>query len=172
MQGVVLSDLIKYPDNRGYFMEVGRDYLYPTTFIQENQSGSWHNVIRGLHYQDQPKAQAKAVRVIRGKIFDVIVDLRKNSETFGKWNGYYLCEENPQELYIPQGFAHGFLVVSSFAEVLYKVDNYYSPEYDRTLLWNDPYLNIPWPVEDPIISKKDQNGKFFLDCDYYGDDDE
>ena len=118
------------------------------------------NVIRGLHYQNNPKAQAKLVTVVSGEIFDVAVDLRKNSPTFGKWVSEILSEINHKLLYVPEGFAHGFCVLSNDATVLYKTNQEYSPDDERGIIWNDPDLNISWPISEPILSQKDQNLPF------------
>jgi dTDP-4-dehydrorhamnose 3,5-epimerase len=125
------------------------------------------NVLRGLHYQIQ-KPQGKLVRVVVGEVFDIAVDLRKSSPTFSQWVGVHLSAENKHQLWIPPGFAHGFLVLSEYAEFLYKTTDYYAPEYDRTILWNDPDLAIAWPIEDePIISTKDKVGKLFSEAEVY-----
>ncbi len=128
--------------------------------LQQNQSGSKKGSLRGLHYQIKC-TQGKLIRAIRGEIFDVAVDLRKSSETFGKWQGVYLNEENKNQLWIPPGFAHGFLVTSEWAEIVYSTTDFYAPEYERTLLWNDPQIGIDWPLnskESPILSEKDLLG--------------
>ncbi len=124
-------------------------------FIQDNFSHSVRDVIRGLHYQKKPKDQAKLVTVTKGEIFDVAVDIRKNSPTFGKWLGEILSDQNHKLLYIPEGFAHGFCVLSETADVSYKVTQEYSPDHDRGIVWNDPEINIKWPTDKPIVSKKD-----------------
>ncbi len=147
-------------DNRGYFFESYSHKKFaeigiPAEFIQDNQSRSKRNVVRGLHYQVR-NPQGKLIRCLHGEIFDVAVDLRRSSASFGKWVGEVLSAENHRMLWIPRGFAHGFAVLSEVAEVAYKVDNSYSPESERTLLWNDPELGIRWPVEDEaILSAKD-----------------
>ena len=151
-----------FGDNRGFFMEsynqekfnqLGLNY----EFIQDNHSLSVEpGVLRGLHYQLNPRAQTKLVRVISGAIYDVIVDIRRNSPTFGQWQGFILSAENKRQLLVPRGFAHGFCTITPNTEVLYKVDALYSPEHDRGILWNDPSLNIDWPVSKPILSEKDQ----------------
>ena len=156
-----------FHDNRGLFFEsfnlkkftdkTGID----VNFVQDNHSYSKQHVLRGLHYQIiQP--QAKLVRAVVGTIFDVAVDIRKNSPTFGQWVGYEISAENKRQIWIPSGFAHGFVVISDTAEVLYKTTNYYSPQGERTILWNDPDLNIDWKINtQPIISTKDADGKPF-----------
>jgi dTDP-4-dehydrorhamnose 3,5-epimerase len=151
-----------HKDHRGFFTEsyskrqleqLGLDY----TFIQDNHSLSVESgTLRGLHYQLEPKAQAKLVRVTAGAIYDVIVDIRPGSPTFGQWQGFILSRDNQKQLLIPKGFAHGFCTLVPNTELQYKVDEYYSPEHDRGLLWNDPDLSIPWPVSEPILSDKDK----------------
>ena len=147
-----------FADPRGMFYEVYSESRYEEhgipCFVQDNHSISKKGVVRGLHYQVNP-GQNKLVRVTRGEIFDVAVDIRKQSPTYGKWWGLSLSETNNFQLYIPIGFAHGFCVLSELAEVLYKCSDYYSPENERGILWNDPDLAIDWPVKDPILSEKD-----------------
>ena len=161
-----ISDLIliskkSYHDQRGFFFENYKESVFNqnginTKFVQDNISFSTKHVLRGLHYQTKPKEQAKLVSVISGEIFDVAVDIRKNSKTFGKWVSQILSEKNHNLLYIPDGFAHGFCTLSDTAHVLYKVTNEYSPEYEQGLLWNDPTLSISWPTQNPIVSEKDR----------------
>ena len=148
-------------DKRGFFMESYKksDFVkngIDVEFVQDNHSKSLKRVLRGLHYQARPKAQAKLIRCIRGKIYDVVVDLRKESKTFGKWLKVELSEENAHMLYIPEGFAHGFVVLSDEAELLYKTNTEYSAEHDRGLLYNDEEIGIDWGVEFPILSDKDK----------------
>lgn len=147
-----------FADPRGMFYEVYSENRYEEhgipCFVQDNHSVSKKGVVRGLHYQVNP-GQGKLVRVTRGEVFDVAVDIRKQSPTYGKWWGLSLSETNNFQLYIPIGFAHGFCVLSESAEVLYKCSDYYSPENERGILWNDPDLAIDWPVKDPILSEKD-----------------
>ena len=147
-----------FADPRGMFYEVYSENKYEEhgipCFVQDNHSVSKKGVLRGLHYQVNP-GQGKLVRVPRGEVFDVAVDIRKQSPTYGKWWGLSLSETNNFQLYIPIGFAHGFCVLSELAEVLYKCSDYYSPENERGILWNDPDLAIDWPVKDPILSEKD-----------------
>ena len=147
-----------FADSRGMFYEVYSENRYEEhgipCFVQDNHSVSKKGVLRGLHYQVNP-GQGKLVRVTRGEVFDVAVDIRKQSPTYGKWWGLSLSETNNFQLYIPIGFAHGFCVLSESAEVLYKCSDYYSPENERGILWNDPDLAIDWPVKDPILSEKD-----------------
>ena len=156
---VILVEPKLYSDNRGFFFESFKEEDFfsngITKMIQDNFSHSIYGVIRGLHYQKNPKAQAKLVTVFNGKIFDVAVDIRKNSPTYGKWVSEILSCENHKSLYIPEGFAHGFCVLSKEADVLYKVSNEYSLENEGGIIWNDPTINIPWSVEKPIISEKD-----------------
>jgi dTDP-4-dehydrorhamnose 3,5-epimerase len=161
----------KFEDDRGFFMESFNLKEFEkitgvSNFVQDNHSKSSKGVLRGLHYQIE-HAQGKLVRCISGAVFDVIVDLRKSSPSFGKWFGIKLCENNLQ-LWVPSGFAHGFYTLTDFAEIQYKVTDYYYPEYDRTLLWNDSNLKIEWGIkEEPILSKKDFNGKTFNECENY-----
>lgn len=157
---VILIEPKVFSDERGFFMET---YKYSNfaafgikeRFVQDNHSRSVKGVLRGLHYQRPPKAQGKLVRVLVGEIFDVAVDIRKGSPTYGKWVGVMLSAENRWMLYIPPGFAHGFCVLSEEAEVTYKVTEEYSPEHDAGIIWNDPEIGIDWPVEQPILSAKD-----------------
>jgi len=158
---VILIKPKVFEDERGFFMETYKKPDFERAgikgeFVQDNHSYSKYGVLRGLHFQREPYAQAKIVRCIRGVIYDVAVDLRKNSPTLGKYVGVILSEYNKYQLYIPRGFAHGFVVLSDIAEVVYKVDNVYAPDYEGGLIWNDPDVGIKWPVEDPIVSPKDQ----------------
>ncbi len=163
---VVLIEPDVFGDHRGYFMETFHVEKFkqaglPTIFLQQNQSGSSKGILRGLHYQIQ-NAQGKLVRVLNGEIFDVAVDLRRSSVTFGKWVGEILSSENKKMLWVPPGFAHGFLVLSEMADVFYNATDIYAPDFERTLLWNDPDLNIKWPldkIDHPILSAKDENRK-------------
>jgi dTDP-4-dehydrorhamnose 3,5-epimerase len=125
-------------------------------FVQDNQSLSNKNVLRGLHYRVDPE-QAKLVRVVKGEVFDVVVDIRKSSPTFGEWQSFILSDTNYLQLYVPVGFAHGFLVLSDTAEFLYKVSEYYSAEKEKGIIWNDPDIGIDWPISDPILSEKDKS---------------
>ncbi|GCA93539.1 MULTISPECIES: dTDP-4-dehydrorhamnose 3,5-epimerase [Microcystis] len=156
-----------YGDDRGFFLESfnQKDFREKTgvntTFVQDNHSMSLKNVLRGLHYQI-PNPQGKLVRVVNGSVFDVAVDARKSSPTFGQWVGCVLSAENKRIFWVPEGFAHGFLVLSDRAEFLYKTTNYYYPQYEKTILWNDADLGIDWPLETPpILSPKDQAGQPF-----------
>ncbi|GGY82450.1 dTDP-4-dehydrorhamnose 3,5-epimerase [Cellvibrio zantedeschiae] len=160
-------------DERGYFYESFRQQWFDDLdmdikFVQDNQSSSQKNVLRGLHYQIQ-KPQGKLVRVISGEVFDVAVDLRKSSPTFGQSVGVNLSTENKLMLWIPAGFAHGFCVVSEHAELYYKCTEYYAPEFDRSLLWNDADLNIQWPIGNasPILSPKDLAAKSLAEAEVY-----
>jgi len=149
-----------FPDDRGFFLEIFKESSFisngiDTKFVQDNFSHSFKGMLRGLHYQKDPKAQAKLVTVLRGEIFDVAVDIRKHSPTYGKWVGEILSENNHKLLYVPEGFAHGFCVLSEDADVLYKVNNEYSPENEKGILWNDSEINISWPIDNPILSEKD-----------------
>ena len=157
---VILVEAQSSSDDRGFFLETFKESVFisngiDTKFVQDNFSHSIKGVLRGLHYQKNPKAQTKLVTVLRGKIFDVAIDIRKDSPTFGKWVGEILSENNHKLLCVPEGFAHGFYVLSEEADVLYKVSQEYSPEHDRGIIWNDPEIDIDWPVDKPIISKKD-----------------
>lgn len=157
-----------FGDTRGFFMESynARAFREATglsiNFVQDNHSRSTKGVLRGLHYQiKQP--QGKLVRVVRGAVFDVAVDLRQSSPTFGQWVGVELSEDNHRQLWIPEGFAHGFLVLSECADFLYKTTDYYAPEHERCIVWNDPELGIQWPLESaPRLSAKDQAGIRFV----------
>ncbi len=150
-----------FKDNRGFFLETYSEKKFKelgitSQFCQDNHSlSATAGVVRGLHFQHPPHAQAKLVRVTRGSVFDVVVDLRKKSPTFGQWDGVTLTAENFLMLYIPRGFAHGFCTLSDSTEFMYKNDNPYTPESEGSLLWNDPQLNISWPVKEPVLSDKD-----------------
>ncbi|MBD2201310.1 dTDP-4-dehydrorhamnose 3,5-epimerase [Calothrix sp. FACHB-1219] len=162
-----------FGDERGYFYESYNEKTWREKtgiiehFVQDNHSRSAKNILRGLHYQIQ-QPQGKLVRVVVGEVFDVAVDLRKSSPTFGQWVGTNLSAENKKQLWIPVGFAHGFLVLSEYAEFLYKTTNYYAPQHERTLLWNDPDLAIAWPIQsEPILSAKDKVGTRLQDAEVY-----
>ncbi|MDY0005786.1 MAG: dTDP-4-dehydrorhamnose 3,5-epimerase [Spongiibacteraceae bacterium] len=163
-----------HADARGFFMETWRkswfdDLGIHAEFVQENHSQSVKGVLRGLHYQ-LVKPQGKLVRVIRGEVFDVAVDLRRASTSFGSWVGVHLSADNKRSMWIPPGFAHGFLVLSAETEFVYKCTDYYAPEHDRTLLWNDPALGIDWPLDDiraPTLSDKDLRGALLSAADVY-----
>lgn len=156
-----------YGDDRGFFLESFNQKNFRektgvnTTFVQDNHSMSLKNVLRGLHYQI-PNPQGKLVRVVNGSVFDVAVDARQSSPTFGQWVGCILSAENKRIFWVPEGFAHGFLVLSDRAEFLYKTTNYYYPQYEKTIAWNDADLGIDWPLDTPpILSPKDQAGQPF-----------
>ena len=158
-----------FKDDRGLFFESYNKSCFSNqikkdiSFVQDNHSKSKMNVVRGLHYQIPPKAQGKLVRVLKGQILDVVVDLRKTSSTFAKWICIIICSEKKNQIWIPPGFAHGFLAKTNDCEVLYKTTEYYFPEYEKTIIWDDPTLNIDWGIENPKLSNKDLNGKFFRD---------
>ena len=164
LAGVVILEPDVYSDERGFFLESYNKRVLAKCgindeFVQDNHSRSVKNVLRGLHYQIQ-QPQGKLVRVTAGEVFDVVVDLRRHSATFGKWSGFTLSAGNKCIAWIPQGFAHGFLALSDYAELLYKTTDYYAPEYERSILWNDPEIGIDWPLrEEPILSIKDRTGK-------------
>jgi dTDP-4-dehydrorhamnose 3,5-epimerase len=163
LEGLFVLEPKVFGDDRGFFLESYNEQMLATLglrehFVQDNHSYSSKNVIRGLHYQIS-RPQAKLVRVVLGEIRDVVVDLRRSSKTFGKWEAIHLSGENKQMLWIPSGFGHGFRVVSDGAHVLYKATDFYAPELERTVAWNDPELAIDWQIDgEPIISAKDQRG--------------
>jgi dTDP-4-dehydrorhamnose 3,5-epimerase len=160
-----------FGDERGFFMETWNQAKFeelvtgkPTRFVQDNHSKSKQGILRGLHYQTE-NTQGKLVRVVSGEVFDVAVDIRKNSPTFGQWVGEYLSAENKRQLWIPEGFAHGFYVTSEEAEFVYKCTDYYNPQAEHSIIWNDPDIGIEWPINcrTPIISHKDANGDVLRD---------
>jgi dTDP-4-dehydrorhamnose 3,5-epimerase len=163
-----------FGDERGFFMETFRadDFVasgITGSFVQDNHSGSQQGILRGLHYQIR-RVQGKAVRAIFGEIFDVAVDLRRSSPTFGRWVGMVLSAKNKKQIWIPPGFAHGFYVLSEWAEVVYKATDYYAPVWERSLLWNDPALGIEWPLlngQPPILSGKDSQGKLLSEVELF-----
>ncbi len=164
LDGVMIIEPTVYGDNRGWFMETYNNCNLKAAginlhFVQDNHSFSAQKgTLRGLHYQLNPKAQTKLVRCTKGSIYDVIVDIRKGSQTFGKWVGIELTAENKKQLLIPKGFAHGFITLTENVEVQYKVDELYAPECDRGIIWNDPEIGIEWPMNiEPILSAKDEN---------------
>ncbi|EEC8097596.1 dTDP-4-dehydrorhamnose 3,5-epimerase [Escherichia coli] len=167
---VLIFEPKKFEDSRGYFLESFNQRLFEdavgkeTLFVQDNQSYSSKNVLRGLHYQSEPYAQGKLVRCIMGEVFDVAVDIRKESESYGQWVGVFLSEDNNRQLWIPEGFAHGFLVKSDKAIFAYKCTNFYNPSAENTIRWDSPDLAIEWPLddEDLLISEKDLLGRKFL----------
>lgn len=163
-----------HEDERGFFYESFVHKFFSdkmnidVKFVQENHTLSYKGVLRGLHYQLPPYEQGKLIKVVEGEIYDVALDIREDSSFFGKWVGCYLSSENKKQLWIPPGFAHGFQVVSDTAEVLYKCSNYYSPEYERGILWNDEVIDIKWPEKNnAIISKKDREAVKFLESEKF-----
>lgn len=175
LPGVVLLEPTIISDNRGFFLEAYNQRTFENlglnyTFVQDNHSKSSYGTLRGLHYQIEPMAQAKLVRVLHGVVFDVAVDLRKSSPTFKQWTGHILSSDTQQMMLIPRGFGHGFLVLSDTAEFLYKCDNFYSPTHDRSLQWNDLDINIQWPIKNDMtlnLSKKDRDATKFKDADLF-----
>ena len=169
IKGVYIIDVKTYGDNRGYFMETYKKSDFEEAglhydFVQDNQSSSRKGVLRGLHFQ-KTYPQAKLVRVLKGEVFDVAVDLRRGSETYGEWVGVLLSEENKRQFMIPRGFAHGFVVVSDYAEFAYKCDEFYHPEDEGGIIWNDPGVNISWPdVGEVILSEKDKKNPTLSEC--------
>lgn len=174
LPGVVLVEPKVFEDQRGFFFESYHKRLFDMQkisleFVQDNHSRSKQGTLRGLHYQIQ-RPQGKLVRVVLGEIYDAAVDLRMSSPAFGQWIGYYLSAENKKQLYLPPGFAHGFYVLSEWAEVLYKATDYYAPQWERTLLWNDTRINISWPLREgklPLLSPKDAAGSPFEQAEVY-----
>ncbi|NOU87927.1 dTDP-4-dehydrorhamnose 3,5-epimerase [Paenibacillus sp. LMG 31460] len=170
LKGLYIVEPDVHGDNRGFFMESYSRAIFAELgieheFIQDNHSLSEETgVLRGLHYQLNPKAQTKLLRVASGAIYDVAVDIRKDSSTFGQWVGVILSEANKRQLLVPQGFAHGFCTIVPNTQVLYKVDEYYSPEHDRGILWSDPAIGIDWPTSKPILSDKDQKHPLLKDA--------
>jgi len=170
LEGVVIIEPEVFGDNRGFFMEswnkkkmaeAGLDY----DFVQDNHSKSTvKGTLRGIHFQKGDKAQAKLVRCVKGAVLDVAVDLRKNSPTFKQWVGVELSEENKKQLLIPRGFGHGFVTLTDDVEFLYKADNYYAPEADAGVRWNDPEIGVEWGIENPILSEKDKKNPFLKEC--------
>lgn len=168
---VVLIEPRVFGDRRGYFFESWERRKFASggieaEFVQDNQSHSSQHILRGLHYQiKQP--QGKLVRVVTGAVFDVAVDLRQSSQTFGRWVGAMLSEENHHMLWVPPGFAHGFLVLSQSAHFVYRCTNYWAPEHERSIIWNDPDLEVKWPIPagvEPVVSAKDARGRLFRDA--------
>jgi dTDP-4-dehydrorhamnose 3,5-epimerase len=172
LPGVVILEPCVFADDRGFFLESYNERAFVELgigekFVQDNHSSSQRNVLRGLHYQIK-NVQGKLVRAVEGEILDVAVDVRRSSPTFGGWEAVRLSDQNKRMLWIPPGFAHGFLVISKQAQVLYKATDYYSPEHERTLMWNDPDLKIAWDVEgEPIVSAKDQRGVVLRDAETF-----
>lgn len=170
LDGVVIIEPDVFGDNRGFFMEswskkkMEEAGLY-YDFVQDNHSKSTvKGTLRGIHFQKGDKAQAKLVRCVKGAVFDVVVDLRKNSPTFKQWVGVELSEENKKQLLIPRGFGHGFVTLTDDVEFLYKADNYYAPEADAGIRWNDQDIGVEWGIENPILSEKDKKNPFLKDC--------
>jgi len=170
---VILFEPTVFGDDRGFFFEsfnqarfdaaIGRS----ATFVQDNHSRSLKNVLRGLHYQIR-QPQGKLVRIVAGAVFDVAVDIRRSSPTFGRWVGEVLSAENKRQLWIPEGFAHGFIVLSDTAECLYKTTAYYAPEHERCLAWNDQTIGIQWPIDGaPVLSAKDRQGKSLAEAEHF-----
>jgi dTDP-4-dehydrorhamnose 3,5-epimerase len=158
---VILVEPEKIGDARGFFMETYQYEIFADNgitprFLQDNHSRSAKGVLRGLHYQKDPFAQGKLVKVVIGEIFDVAVDIRRGSPTFGQWVGERLSAENGRLLYVPPGFAHGFCVLSKTADLIYKTTDYYRPESEKGIIWNDPQIGVEWPVSDPLLSARDQ----------------
>jgi len=171
---VILLEPKVFGDERGFFFESYNQKAFELatglspTFVQDNHSKSTKGVLRGLHYQLPPMAQAKLVRVVQGEVFDVAVDIRKNSPTFGKWVGEILSADNKKQLWIPEGFAHGFVTLSETAEFLYKTTDYYAAEHERCIMWNEPAISIQWPVYvEPVLSAKDQHGKLLAEAESF-----
>jgi dTDP-4-dehydrorhamnose 3,5-epimerase len=161
IKGVWIISPVVHGDGRGFFLESFSGakmeaHGLPSCFVQDNHARSnAPGVIRGMHFQKPPKAQSKLVRVVRGSVYDVVIDLRRKSKTYGKWLGLTLSEENREMLFIPKGFAHGYCTLAPDTEFLYKVDEYYAPAHDSGIRWDDPAVGITWPVADPVISDKD-----------------
>ena len=170
---VLLIEPQVFGDDRGFFYESFNQNKFEESigkkinFVQDNHSKSVKGVLRGLHYQLTPKAQGKLVRVIKGEVFDVAVDLRQSSPTFGKWVREILSSENKKQLWIPEGFAHGFLTLSDTAEFLYKTTDFYSPEHEQSILWDDETIRIDWPLEDVSLSSKDNAALSFKEAKYF-----
>lgn len=170
---VVLIEPKVFGDARGFFFESFNQKAFDEAtgthfqFVQDNHSRSGRGVLRGLHYQVQ-QPQGKLVRVVRGAVWDVAVDIRRNSPTFGRWVGAELSEDNQRQLWVPPGFAHGFVVLSESADFLYKTTDYYAPEHERCLAWNDPTVGVEWPLAgEPQLSTKDREGKSFAQCEVF-----
>ena len=172
LPGVLILEPRVFGDDRGFFLESYNERVFAELgirdkFVQDNHSCSCRNVLRGLHYQIQ-QPQGKLVRVITGEIVDIAVDLRQSSATFGKWESFRLSGDNKRLLWLPVGLAHGFLVASEKAHVLYKTTDFYSPEHERTVAWNDPTLHIDWQFDgEPIVSAKDRRGQMFSECEKF-----
>lgn len=161
LDGILLIEPLVHADSRGFFLETFEEAEYrklgiTEKFVQDNHSRSMKNVLRGLHYTKR-RAQAQIVTVMRGRIFDVVVDIRRGSPTFGKWHGAELCDEGPRQVYMPHGFAHGFCVLSDYADLHYKVSQRYDPDDEAGLVWNDSDVEIDWPLKEPLVSQRDQS---------------
>jgi dTDP-4-dehydrorhamnose 3,5-epimerase len=174
VNGPLVVECAVHSDARGSFFEAFNLESFRAhvrqnlDFVQDNQSRSKARVLRGLHYQVNPKAQGKLVRAVSGEVFDVAVDIRRSSATFGRWQGVLLSEENHRQFWIPPGFAHGFLALTGPADVIYKVTDYYSPDHDRSIRWDDPDIGIEWPLDGrPILSNKDANAPYLRDADVF-----
>lgn len=174
--GLLILEPKVFGDARGFFLESFNAQVFreatglQVDFVQDNHSRSAKGVLRGLHYQVQ-HPQGKLVRVVKGRVFDVAVDLRKSSPTFGQWDGVELSEDNHRQLWVPAGFAHGFVVLSETADFLYKTTDYYAPQFERSLAWNDPTVGVAWPLHEldgpPLLSAKDQVGKALAECETF-----
>jgi len=170
---VLLIEPQVFGDDRGFFFESFNQEKFEEAivrkinFVQDNHSKSVKGVLRGLHYQLPPKAQGKIVRVTQGEVFDVAVDIRKSSPTFGKWVGEILSSNNKKQMWIPEGFAHGFLTLSDTAELLYKTTDFYCKEYERAIRWNDETIGIQWPIKDISLSAKDESAQAFKKASYF-----
>jgi dTDP-4-dehydrorhamnose 3,5-epimerase len=170
---VLLIEPQVFGDDRGFFFESFNQGRFEKAvgkkinFVQDNHSKSVKGVLRGLHYQLTPKAQGKLVRVIQGEVFDVAVDIRKSSPTFGKWVGEILSADNKKQMWIPEGFAHGFLTLSDTAEILYKATDFYSQKHECSLMWNDKFVSITWPTQNVILSLKDIEAQNFKNASYF-----
>ena len=170
---VLLIEPQVFGDDRGFFYESFNQNKFEAAlghkinFVQDNHSKSVKGVLRGLHYQLTPKAQGKLVRVIQGEVFDVAVDLRQSSPTFGKWVGAIISADNKKQLWIPEGFAHGFLTLSDTAEFLYKTTDFYSPEHEQSILWDDETIGIDWPIKEVSLSSKDNAALSFKEAKYF-----
>ena len=170
IKDLYILEPVLFPDSRGWFMESYNasklSEINPPNFIQDNHSYSKNKkIVRGLHFQTNPKSQTKLIRCTKGVIIDVVVDLRKDSPTYKEWLKIELSAENKKQLYIPKGFAHGFLTLTDEVEIQYKVDEYYSKENDRSIRWNDPEIGVDWGIINPILSEKDANAPFLKDSD-------
>ena len=168
LKGCVIIEPRVFGDDRGFFLETFQALRYEQEagidlpFVQDNHSRSAKNVLRGLHFQ-KTKPQGKLVRVVRGEVYDVAVDIRKGSATFGEWESLILSEDNKKQFWMPPGFAHGFVVLSATADLEYKCTDYYDPSDEGSILWSDPDLNIPWPISNPVLSTKDERAKRLAD---------